>query len=599
MPENNTPSSCLPQEPLMKFDNAGQAPIIKYNLPETHSFVANVYLPILSGIDNVNKFQTDYKDAPSSNYYTAVAASNATPQVLAANIANVFVGAVSNNLTVSTNESINTSIVPLVSLDQALVSNLTESNPNTNALVQNVKIAGIETIHIAEVAKTAMPILERNLAGQDVLRFVPKPSSCRPQITMVEHYRTNTFLGNYGVGRTVKAFSLLPGEKSTISIKTFKSLLSVKKDAQNVLDSFTEESAKDFESLAEQETSANTKKEEKKDSQIGGGVNFSIPGVPIGGNVNTDHKSSVNSMREESVKALNRTISKQTQKSVANRKIEVNTESTTTETSSTEESTTRVIENLNKSRTLNFVFRQLNQELITIIYLDDVTFVFSNGYEEKKITCKIDGLYQMLTEVLTPADVNTTYQEIINQLGNVYDFENHKRSFLVKYQDVIHDFYTAEAGTSWNVPPNTPVPGVPPSIPTPPGVPPPAIINNRINFKKNPSLESTYTTDDGKQFTVRGIIKNVTHRVLPTDSLIVDALLGGGEALDCFNQKLQDAAAISASLENQEKEQAIAIINSITTPADKAANYKKVFGTCCDVAQSGCGCNCNNGGTNG
>jgi hypothetical protein len=201
-------------------------------------------------------------------------------------------------------------------------------------------------------------------------------------------------------------------------------------------------------------------------------------------------------MREESVKALNRTISKQTQKSVANRKIEVNTETTTTETSSSEDSTTRVLENLNKSRTLNFVFRQLNQELITVIYLDDVTFVFSNGYEEKKITCKIDGLYQMLLEVLnTQADADTTYQEIINQLGNVYDYQNHKRSFIVKYDEEIHDFYAQTPGTSWDVSPGTPVPGMP------------ATVSSRINFKKNPDLESTYITPEGNQFTVRGIIK--------------------------------------------------------------------------------------------
>ena len=74
MPENTTPVSCLPQEPLIKFDDAGQAPIIKYNLPETQSFVANIYLPVLSGASNVSKFKALYGAAPSTNYYTAVAA---------------------------------------------------------------------------------------------------------------------------------------------------------------------------------------------------------------------------------------------------------------------------------------------------------------------------------------------------------------------------------------------------------------------------------------------------------------------------------------------------------------------------------------------
>ena len=575
MPENTTPVSCLPQEPLIKFDDAGQAPIIKYNLPETQSFVANIYLPVLSGASNVSKFKALYGAAPSTNYYTAVAAVSVTPQSLAANIANVYVASVSNNATVISPDTIQASVVPLMPIGQALTVGLTES-PTSTPVYENLKIAGINAIEVASLAKTAMPVMERNMAGQEILRFAPKPSSVRPQITMVEHYRTNTFLGNYGVGRTVKSFSLLPGEKTTISIKTFKSLLSVKKDAQNVLDSFTDESAKDFESLAEHETSSNTRTEDKKDSQVGGGVNFSIPGTPIGGSTSVDKKSSVNTMREESVKALNRTISKQTQKSVANRKIEVNTETTTTETSSSEDSTTRVLENLNKSRTLNFVFRQLNQELITVIYLDDVTFVFSNGYEEKKITCKIDGLYQMLLEVLnTQADADTTYQEIINQLGNVYDYQNHKRSFIVKYNEDIHDFYAQSPGTSWDVPLGTPVPGMPASV------------SSRINFKKNPDLESTYNTPDGNQFTVRGIIKNVTHRVLPTDSLIVDALLGGGEALDCFGLKTQDNETIRVSLENDKVSKGLTILDAITDPAAKAEAYDKMFGEkCCETNEN-------------
>jgi hypothetical protein len=55
----------------------------------------------------------------------------------------------------------------------------------------------------------------------------------------------------------------------------------------------------------------------------------------------------VNSEREESVKTLNRSLSKQAQKSVSNRKVEVNTESTTTSTENIESSTTRILENIN------------------------------------------------------------------------------------------------------------------------------------------------------------------------------------------------------------------------------------------------------------
>ena len=51
--------------------------------------------------------------------------------------------------------------------------------------------------------------------------------------------------------------------------------------------------------------------------------------------------------------------------------------------------------------------------------------------------------------------------------------------------------------------------------------------------------------------TVNGIILNVTQRVLRTPSVIIDALLGQGEALDCYNEELQEAAVIAAQLANR------------------------------------------------
>ena len=69
-------------------------------------------------------------------------------------------------------------------------------------------------------------------------------------------------------------------------------------------------------------------------------------------------------------------------------------------------------------------------------------------------------------------------------------------------------------------------------------------------------------------------------------------MLGAGEALDCYNQKLQSAAVLSADLSNEALNQQITTINGIEDPLERAKLYKKVFGTCCDVAQSGGGCGC-------
>ena len=62
----------------------------------------------------------------------------------------------------------------------------------------------------------------RSLWGQYVHDFLPEPVRVRPQLVIVETYRMSSFLGQYGAGRTLKTFSLLPGEKTTISVNTFR-----------------------------------------------------------------------------------------------------------------------------------------------------------------------------------------------------------------------------------------------------------------------------------------------------------------------------------------------------------------------------------------
>src|SRR5690606_496397 len=152
---------------------------------------------------------------------------------------------------------------------------------------------------------------------------------------------------------------------------------------------------------------------------------------------------------------------------------------------------------------------------------------FQMDMKKRKIT-KIDGLLQMLEEVLTnPADALATFQDIINQLGNIYDYVDatNPKSFLEKYTENIWDFFNHTPGAMWP-------PAGPPLVATP-------------RFRKDPNLETSYTPYVGATpITVKGIIKNVTHRVLPTDSVIVDSILGQGEALDCFNLKMQDAAVL-------------------------------------------------------
>jgi len=95
--------------------------------------------------------------------------------------------------------------------------------------------------------------------------------------------------------------------------------------------------------------------------------------------------------------------------------------------------------------------------------------------------------------------------------------------------------------------------------------------------------------DTGLGIGVKGIILNIQSHILRTDSFVADALLGQGEALDCFGLRLQDAEAMKAHLLNAQLLQKMTIVDSIETPENQATNYKKVFSDCCDTTTTGAG----------
>ena len=58
------------------------------------------------------------------------------------------------------------------------------------------------------------------------------------------------------------------------------------------------------------------------------------------------------------------------------------------------------------------------------------------------------------------------------------------------------------------------------------------------------------------------------------------------DLLRSINEELPEAAVIAAQLANRKIDQALALIDAIADPADKARLYNNVFGTCCSTPQT-------------
>jgi Bacterial Ig domain len=218
-------------------------------------------------------------------------------------------------------------------------------------------------------------------ANNAALRSVPISILTRPprrtrksRLLLVEIYRLSSYLGNYGAGRVIKTFSLLPGEKTKISVKSYTRQETSRKDASTILDSFSEESAEDFETTLGNEQANKQEYDESFNYKVGAeasvGLGFfsaSITGEVSGG---------TNAAREAFAKTISNSVQKHVAKASAKREVQVNTSYEVREQTGEETSIEREIENINLSRTLNFVFRQMNQEFITILHLVDVRLAY-------------------------------------------------------------------------------------------------------------------------------------------------------------------------------------------------------------------------------
>jgi hypothetical protein len=490
-----------------------------------------------------------------------------------------------------------------------------------------IQVAGLTLDYIVkQMMKGLVPEVYQDVNGRVQVGFREKPSEVKPELILIEEHKLCAYLADYGAGKVVKTFSLLPGEKTQITIKSFKDYKSsyrksslqsetdttstyyaddeksTSSKSDTVLDSFSQSSIDSLQKQIENRTQTDTSNSSSSNSskatekKVGARLQYRSNKVDADASgsiatTNVDGTTS-NQMRSESVSTLNNAMESHVQESAKNREVEVNTttgsernakkggEGSNTSTNSLETSeeisrteqdeitTIRNVENINYSRVLNFIFRQMLQQYITLTYLDNLRLVFSNGYRESIVQFKISDLDGFLTNYIIPAKRAEVKKAILIHFCNVTDYLGVKQSFLEKIEEDYNDCDSELPDESYTY------------------------------YRKKFGITQTYSTGSFS-FSVPGIILAVNDHMLKTDSVICDALLGQGEALDCYNNRLQNETANQAVLGNErftmETERnnqrmlaeidtintGISIVSSIVDPLEQVAAYRKIFGECC------------------
>lgn len=572
-------TGCEKQLPLIKLEQSGSGPSLNYNVPQKSSFTT-YGLQHIKGLSQDGYLEA-VKTIPDGNFFEQI--ENLSEQ----EIANRF----------KEDIQLNSNSIGLLPNADLYLKNINHEKSNLEAVALGkeltIPIEGTENVEsipaivsqnnflnekqLARIVKNElkMPYVSETLGGFSTeLTFIKKPESPLPYFMIIEEYTTSSFLGNYGAGRTLNTFSLLPGEKTTISVKTYKDITSSFSRSENILDSFSESSAKELEKQFNWESGLDLTDSSSSEVSLGRGSSSSVDaniGLTIkkiltfgakashSRNSSLNTKNTSNSSRNSKIKVVSNALDKHVANSNSNRNVEINTSVTETKKSGEETSTVRELTNVNKSRVLNFVFRQLLQEYISITYLSNIRIAFCNGYIESLKIVDIGELDSLLDDTVVQDyieqfryEILKNYFQILNHEGNLINFVE---KFTFSYNEHESDSYFGET-----------------------------LQEEMFRIRKNSDTVSI----GGMEFTVPGPILKVDKHVLRTSGVIAEALLGQGEALDCFNIKAQDSLVTSEILSNMEHIQKIDLLQRLIeqNQIEAAANfYKKVFGDCCDSPQ--------------
>jgi hypothetical protein len=403
-------------------------------------------------------------------------------------------------------------------------------------------------------ATGTLTVLRRTWAGLPIAVPIDPAATSRPELMLIEVFGVASFMGNYGVGRTVRTFSLLPGEETKISLKTWRSSEESVKEASSIVDSQTEAASERFGEKVQDETSLKSTESSKEhwyvEAEASASWGFGSASVKGGGG------GEYQSGREEFAKRASEATSEHAREASSKRDTSVSSSTEKTTKSGDESLTERVIRNVNMRRVLNFVFRELNQEYRTFLHLKDIRIAFTNGRQGSFDEAPLSGLRQFLDKYVVPGQVEAAAQAILRVAATVFDHQDNPVRTIERV--------TMNAdGASWTKTPAAPVNGTFPV--------PPSDGSWFYRFRRGP-LEQP-----GAMHPVAGIVMKETRIVMRTDSVIIEALLGQADALDAYAMVAQEAASDAKVLANVREELAHTALNAIADPGARAAAFAAMF----------------------
>jgi len=339
----------------------------------------------------------------------------------------------------------------------------------------------------------------------------------RKNFSIVELINLSSFYGTYGAGRTINTFTLLPGEETTMSIRSYKDSITKSMEASTIFDSFTNESADELEKSIEEEQS--NAKQYEQSREVHAEVRGSYSGMGASVSASVGASASDSAARQEMAQSVMSAVSKHASEASSKRDVEINTTSESEVSDGTEESVVRNLKNINSGKTLNFVFRQMNQEYISVLHLVGLRVAYIGGGNGTYVEEDVSNLESFVQGFVKKKHVEKVVNRLYRKLQFVTDYNENIREVLTKKT---LDFSTMGTIT---FPHDPDVEDAPTSY---------------IAFDKNIKSVLSRSVKDGFKIEVPGVILAYDTNVLRTEGIVAEAILGKGDALDTYGKALQE-----------------------------------------------------------
>jgi hypothetical protein len=344
----------------------------------------------------------------------------------------------------------------------------------------------------------------------------------RPQIAIVETWQLSAFLGDYGLGRTLQTFSLLPGERTSISVETWRSDSSTREDASSIFDSSDTAAQTRFTSELAYESGAAFQDQGgwavSVGTKVGAGVNLGI--VNASASLETGFSANHQEARQQFSTAASQASQEHASQVNASRRQAVQGTSTAATDTGVAQTTVRELANTNLRRVLNFVFRELNQEYETITSLRDVRIAFYNGKFGSLEIVPLADLRRLLNRYVIPAQRDEVARAILAMVVESLDYEGTPQTMLELGTRVGGEYTWVDAALAED---------------------------GSLDFDDSP-LAPQYSwrikrgpigQSNDEPHKVAGVVTTKDVVVLRTDNLVIEALLGQADALDPYATALQ------------------------------------------------------------